>query len=195
MFESLCGKNNLKNVIFVTTMWDQVLESVGKEREMELRQNFFRPMRERGALMFRHGGSAASGWKIIDRFVDDRFTTLLQEEMVDLKKELCETEAGRQLHGILEKLVERQQQAAEAIRKELDSLSECQAESSELLVELQKDYEDLRARLSRALEDMQKLDNPVGKRIFRMLWLRRGLRGLRFGGACTHKSIQVNSKS
>jgi hypothetical protein len=191
MFESLCGKKNLKNVIFVTTMWDQVLEDVGKERERELRQNFFRPILERGAHMFAYDGRAESGWSIIDRFVDDRFATLLQEELVDLKKELCETDAGRQLYGILEKLVEQQRKTADAIRKELDSLNESKEESSELLMELQKDYEDLRVRLSKALEDMQKLDIPVVKRILRMLWLPRRVRG--WNVTCEYLRLPIRS--
>jgi hypothetical protein len=189
MFESLCGKKNMKNVIFLTTMWDLVAKEKGDAREKELREDFFRPMQKRGALMARYDGNAESGWKIIDRFVDDRFATLLQRELVDLKKVLCETEAGRRLHGILDDIVKQQQRTADFIRKELDKLSESQAENSEHLAELQKDYEDSRVRMAEALEDMQRLDIPVLKRITGLLWLPRRIRGWSIACECIHSNI------
>ncbi|KAI6033678.1 hypothetical protein PISMIDRAFT_114048, partial [Pisolithus microcarpus 441] len=40
IFKELCGKDNCKNVIFVTTMWDRVSEEVGSEREQDLHSDF-----------------------------------------------------------------------------------------------------------------------------------------------------------
>ncbi|KAI6033497.1 hypothetical protein PISMIDRAFT_687396 [Pisolithus microcarpus 441] len=36
IFKEMCGKDYFKNVIFVTTMWDEVSEEVGSEREQDL---------------------------------------------------------------------------------------------------------------------------------------------------------------
>jgi hypothetical protein len=37
MFEKLCGKNALRNIILITTMWDEVDEALGLQREKQLR--------------------------------------------------------------------------------------------------------------------------------------------------------------
>jgi hypothetical protein len=171
--ESLCGKDNRKNVIFITTMWDQVLEDIGVAREKELRQKFFRPLCEKGALMFAFDGEAESGWNIIDRLVDDRFAALLRDEAADLKKELCETDTGCQLYRVVEKLVAQHRLIAELSQKDLDGIEKDEMLSSDSLEELRTKYERLRCRLASALEDVQALNVPAWNRIIRTLWIPR----------------------
>jgi hypothetical protein len=161
----------------MTTMWDEEDEIVANHRVTQLQKDFFLPILDGGGSMIRFDGDSKSAWSIIDKFVDTRFATLLQEELVDLEKKLCETDAGRQLHGILAELVAQQKRSAREIGKELDELGQTEEASSARLVELRQEYEDLRLRLAGALEDMRKLDNPIATRILRMLWLPRKVRG------------------
>ena len=44
MFEELCGKDALKNVILTTTMWDEVDEETGLAREEQLKNIYWKPM-------------------------------------------------------------------------------------------------------------------------------------------------------
>lgn len=44
MLKELCGKDDCKNVTFVTTMWDEVSEEDGSEREQILECEFWRAM-------------------------------------------------------------------------------------------------------------------------------------------------------
>jgi hypothetical protein len=65
MFRRLCGRSALRNLVFVTTMWD--LEAGrGESRERELRKDF--SMTAGGSRMARFDGSLDSAWEIIDMF-------------------------------------------------------------------------------------------------------------------------------
>ncbi|KAI5985499.1 P-loop containing nucleoside triphosphate hydrolase protein [Pisolithus albus] len=66
IFKGLCGKDNFKNVIFVTTMWDRVSEEVGSEREQYLQSDFWREMIGFGSTIHRFEGTTESAWKIIN---------------------------------------------------------------------------------------------------------------------------------
>ncbi|KAI6022643.1 P-loop containing nucleoside triphosphate hydrolase protein, partial [Pisolithus marmoratus] len=66
MFKELCGKDNLKNIILVTTMWDEVTEEVGSACEQELCANFWQTMITLGPTVHHFEGTTESAWKIIN---------------------------------------------------------------------------------------------------------------------------------
>ncbi|KAI6040985.1 hypothetical protein EDC04DRAFT_3110447 [Pisolithus marmoratus] len=66
MFKQLCGKDNFKNVIFVSTMWDEVTIEIGSMRERGLQSGFWRSMISLGSTVHRFDGTMESAWKIID---------------------------------------------------------------------------------------------------------------------------------
>ncbi|KAI6101842.1 hypothetical protein F5141DRAFT_1136077 [Pisolithus sp. B1] len=66
MFKELCGKDNFKNVLLVTTMWDEVAEEAGSAREQELHADFWQAMIALGSTIHRFEGTTESAWKIID---------------------------------------------------------------------------------------------------------------------------------
>ncbi|KAF8438392.1 P-loop containing nucleoside triphosphate hydrolase protein [Boletus edulis BED1] len=104
VFKDLCGKNNLKNVILVTTMWDEVEDqSVGSKREKHLLSVFWKDMIRRGSCTRRFQGTHESAWEIIDRLdlgtSGQRRTPLqIQQEMVDRGLPFHETIAAKTLH-------------------------------------------------------------------------------------------------
>lgn len=67
VFEVLCRKQSLKNVIFVTTMWDQVDEDKGWRVEKELKEKYFKGMINQGARIMRYDGTADTTWDIIGK--------------------------------------------------------------------------------------------------------------------------------
>jgi len=67
VFEVLCRKQSLKNVIFVTTMWDQVDEDRGSRIEGELKEKYFKGMINQGATTMRYDGASDTTWDIIGK--------------------------------------------------------------------------------------------------------------------------------
>ncbi|KAI5988357.1 P-loop containing nucleoside triphosphate hydrolase protein [Pisolithus albus] len=99
MFNELCGKDNFKNVILVTSMWDVVTEEVGSAREQELRVDFWKAMIALGSTTHRFEGTTESAWKIINSLsvppLASRRPLQIQWEMVDKHIPLHRTAAGR----------------------------------------------------------------------------------------------------
>lgn len=99
MFKELCGKDNFKNVILVTTMWDAVTEEVGSAREQELHAEFWKAMIALGSTTHRFEGTTESAWKIINSLSVPPLASLrplqIQWEMVDEHIPLLSTSAGR----------------------------------------------------------------------------------------------------
>ena len=97
MFQNLCGNEALKNVILVTTMWDEVGEEEGRYCETELftKSEYWKTMLDLGCRTSRFYNNTESARDIISQFQDARCTVLLQREMVDLRLELVETSVGR----------------------------------------------------------------------------------------------------
>ena len=103
MFQNLCGNEALKNVVLVTTMWDEVEEEEGRDRETELstKPEYWKTMLDLGCRTSRFYNNTESARDIISQFQDAQCTLLLQRELVDLRLELAETSAGRTLFSWL----------------------------------------------------------------------------------------------
>jgi hypothetical protein len=167
MFEKLCGKNALQNIILATTMWDEVDDNVGSQREKELMARYWKGMMAQGSKTVRYKNSATSAWDIIDHFLqvaNVRYAVLLQEEMVDMEKQLRETKAGQALYGTLEILVKKQQDMLNKIRAETRRHAD-----DAVLSALKEEYEDLRKQLQVTYDEMQTLKIPLGRRLLRIL--------------------------
>ncbi|KAI5996971.1 P-loop containing nucleoside triphosphate hydrolase protein [Pisolithus albus] len=99
IFQEMCGKDYCKNVIFVTTMWDQVSEEVGSEREQDLRSDFWRAMIALGSTTRRFNGTTESASNIINSLCVSQMaecrTLQIQREMVDEYLPLQLTSAGK----------------------------------------------------------------------------------------------------
>ena len=107
MFQNLCGAEALKNVVLVTTMWDEVGEEEGGNRENELTTNYWKTMIELGCHTSRFYNNTESALDIVSQFQDARCTVLLQKELVDLRLELAETSAGRTLFSFLVEFIKK----------------------------------------------------------------------------------------
>lgn len=109
VFRDLCGDSSLKNVILVTTMWDEEDESVGTQREEELVSDFWKDMIRLGSRTCRFRGTRESAWQIMDGLDLDgprqkRTPLQIQREMVDRGLPLHETTAARTLLRFLVQL-------------------------------------------------------------------------------------------
>ena len=103
VFKDLCGDDNLKNIILVTTMWDEVdSQSVGCKREEELLSSFWKDMILLGSRTCRFLGTHESAWEIINRLDlegsrQGRAPLQIQREMVDRGLPFHETTAAKTL--------------------------------------------------------------------------------------------------
>jgi len=164
MFQELCGHNALRNIILTTTMWLDVEEELGSVREKELEKKYWSGMISQGSKVFRFLNTPESAWIILDHFLrpaHERQAVQLQEEMVDLERQLSETKAGKKLYGELETIVKKQQTTLQKIREE----TKRHGRNEVLLQALKEEHEALRKDLANTVTQMQTLHIPLGKRL------------------------------
>ena len=126
VFHNLCGVEALKNVLLVTTMWDEVDEYKGNKLENELTNTYYwKRMIELGCRTSRFYNNTKSALDIVSQFQDARCTVLLQRELVDWHLQFDETSVGRTLFSLLVESIEKEKEHLDQIeaklRQNLDS--------------------------------------------------------------------------
>jgi ribosome-associated translation inhibitor RaiA len=182
MFKKLCGENALRNIILMTTMWDEVDEETGAQREKELKGKYWNTMIEQKSKTARYLGTSDSAWDIVDHFLqssNERCAVLLQREMVDMERQLRETKAGQTLYTTLELIVDKQQQTLKKMREQTKEHAD-----EKVLNVLKAEYEELRKSLAVTVEEMQTLKLPLGKRVLNIVRSPLNFMGLRHGTSC-----------
>ena len=140
----MCGDQALQNVVIVTNMWGKVTPEVGDAREQELADSFFKPAIDKGALLLRHENTAGSARDIIQGVLRKKQVTLqIQEEIVDHRKRIEETAAGRELLRELDKQVEKRLRQLRELEKMLSQTRVDDGETQELQQEALKLREEL----------------------------------------------------
>lgn len=161
MFKKLCGTEGLKNVILATTMWENVIKEDGHRREVELRDtpNYWKDMIEKhGSHMVRHHNSGDSARRIIDSLLQSAkpITYAIQNEMVNQRKDLDQTSAGKELSNIQAEERERFEKQLDGLKKDMAEAKEIQdKESQEQIRMLQEEKNREISRLQMQQEKMQ----------------------------------------
>jgi hypothetical protein len=128
MFGKLCGNEAAKNVTLATTKWDRVSRDEGLRREEQLCKTYWKRMLDLGSHMARFTDTPESAWDIVKLIIDKEpiDSLLIQEELVDLRRNLPETEAGRTLHSTLKELAQKleEDQESEDTMKRLQAVHE-----------------------------------------------------------------------
>jgi len=167
MFGELCGDKAVKKVVLVTTMWDKVQQETGARREKELFDNYWNKMIEHGALTTRFSNTAGSAWdiiKIILKQHEDE-VLLLQEELVDLKRALNETQAGKTLYTDLQKLLAEQRDTVRALAEQARNES-----NPQLAKQLDAELKRIQKDLDKTFSAIKNLKVPLGKRLMLLLF-------------------------
>ncbi|KAJ5591975.1 P-loop containing nucleoside triphosphate hydrolase protein [Penicillium hispanicum] len=103
MFKELCGQDALKKVILVTTMWDRISSEEGQKREKELTDTpeFWGWMLSKGSTCHRHHNTEGSAKKVVHLLASHNapIATELQKQLIDEKRSLDQTSAGRELQS------------------------------------------------------------------------------------------------
>ncbi|KAF8811581.1 hypothetical protein BYT27DRAFT_7133942 [Phlegmacium glaucopus] len=66
MFYELMGLEGVKRIVFLTTMWDYVDHSIGKQRENDLQSNYWKVLLTNGAIFDRFLNTPESAWPAIN---------------------------------------------------------------------------------------------------------------------------------
>jgi hypothetical protein len=134
MFRNLCGEKSLRSVVIVTTMWDEISQSTGEERERELatKDVFFKPALEKGARFARHTDSLESAQAIIRSIIDNQSTPITLQIQDELSRGLniSETLAGKELGRELFEQMERHRQEMRGLMSEMQEASRMRDEES-----------------------------------------------------------------
>ena len=128
-FQNLCGKGALKRVVLCTTKWSDIYEEEGERRIEQLKGGHWKEMIEGGSTVCEFEDSQESAWDVIAPIIEkDRYKKMdaleIQKELVEAKKLLPETAAGRQMRYDLDQLLKTFEQASSedsSRRKELDA--------------------------------------------------------------------------
>ena len=121
MFKEMCGIEAAKNVVIVTSMWDEVHADRGEAREKELKSLFFKPILDQGAQLLRNDNTQQSALRIIAHFIENQPLPLrIQQELVDEHKQLDKTGAGAQLLMELDKQQELYRNEINALKEEMN---------------------------------------------------------------------------
>ena len=162
MFGKLCGDEALPNVILATTMWDRVIPSTAVQREEELKRDFWNRMIALGSPVVRFDGTFESAWQIIDLVAKKSRvdTLLLQEELVNLKRQLSETQAGMVLYNELQKLLADHKETLRKLRAEAAS-----NDDKKLKAELDAEYDAIQQKLQSTFNQVSSLKLSFVRRV------------------------------
>jgi hypothetical protein len=69
IFRELCGANALQHIVLTTTMWDEVQDGEGDQREQELRATYWKAMSQQGSTVARFLGTMESAWSVLETFL------------------------------------------------------------------------------------------------------------------------------
>ncbi|KIK13257.1 hypothetical protein PISMIDRAFT_688882 [Pisolithus microcarpus 441] len=178
LFGRLCGDGAAQRVRLVTTMWDNERQenmATYQRRVSQLEGNFWEPLISVGARHERFSNTQKSAWNILSTLLQDSTPSvdvkrrlveasegralLIQEEMVDAHKELKETSAGKALYSRFRKVLLEQK---ETLKQLADALAEKDPKAVE---QLRAEYRRTEAEMQKAIQDMEKMRIPLGRRI------------------------------
>ncbi|OPB37505.1 hypothetical protein A0O28_0044170 [Trichoderma guizhouense] len=163
MFKKLCGEEAYSSVVLATSMWSQVDEAVGAQREQELieTRKFWGYMHEKGSRIFRLNQTRENCLDIIKYILSLGSTTLLelQDEIVNQGRQIEDTEAGVQLHEDI--IRERKKHQAELLALKAQMQEEMAEHDAELQRALKEEYDELKENIRRSDEEQAKLKQDL----------------------------------
>jgi len=158
MFRQLCGADALQNVVIMTNMWGSVSQEVGESREQELatKEHFFKPVLDKNAKLLRHYNTLESAHAVLRHLVHNRPMALrIQQEIVDERKDLNDTDAGMEVGRELREQEKRHRQEMKGVREEMEAAMK--ARDEETRMEMAAEYQKLQAEMSKVQRESEKL--------------------------------------
>lgn len=188
IFKKLCGPEWFKNIVLVTTFWEQTSEDLGKLREQTLlsTEDFWGWMSKKGCRVERHMNTAASAGKLIEAFAGQpvKNSEKLLEVQRDMSKNgklVAETRAGKEAAGGFD--IEKSQEAFQAELARMKAEAETgreqqrqrmmelflqqQRDLNERLTKMEQEYAQRRTDMQRKYHEQRMfLESPKGRGLF-----------------------------
>ena len=188
MFQELCGPAAYKNVVVLTTFWDQISTPEGARREEQLKSNFFRKLVEGGAQFMRHDRTVESSRKVLRHILPMPPTiTQFQKEIREDGKSLTETSAGSLYSQEVEMVLAKYKKNIADITEEISYVKE----SNEAI---RKELEEELAKLRSSLRWWEQEQEELNKGLNEERELRKQLE-TDADELCTHLLRQIQSFS
>ena len=163
IFTKICGEDALSNVLFVTTRWHEVDESLGASREKELRENFWAYMLAKGSQMNRFRGDKGSAIGIVSQLLGKADIVLeIQQELVVDNMALDQTNAG---FAIKDEITDSKEQYQRDLA-ELEKLRKSLKKTDKAIKKIERDVAGERAKLDRAARDEERLKRKIANETF-----------------------------
>lgn len=135
-------------------MWDEVSRDIGEAREKELSRKFFKQALDLGARMVRHHNTIPSAQDIIRRVTRNQPVALLiQRELVDKRKHIVDTTAGKSVNQELNDEFRRRQVELREVRAETIQASRRRDEETKR--ELEEEAKRLEERMEEITRDLR----------------------------------------
>ncbi|KJA22635.1 hypothetical protein HYPSUDRAFT_644226 [Hypholoma sublateritium FD-334 SS-4] len=162
MFQSLCGTQTYKNVVVLTTFWDQVEPEVGARREAQLQSNFFKEVIQGGARFMRHNRTPKSAGALLSHVFNNLVpvTTQIQIEMGKEGKSLVDTAAGGVQQEEIERVVAKHKKEMADLKAELEAIKQSNTAARR---ELEEERSKLRQQLARWESEKAELKEGLDK--------------------------------
>ncbi|KAG6867508.1 hypothetical protein C0993_001901 [Termitomyces sp. T159_Od127] len=180
MFRNLCGDKSLSNVAIVTNFWEGVDIQVGeaREKELSLKDAFFKPILDKGARLVRHNPSTLkSAQTILRSFLGQTPQPLQIQCELGTGMDITETLAGKELNRELTELIAEHRKEMFTLVNEMNEagrmrdeetrkeLAEDRAKLQTEIKKIQSDASNLAASYAEALaklqQQMEEKDNAI----------------------------------
>ncbi|KAF8130118.1 hypothetical protein EV363DRAFT_1167944 [Boletus edulis] len=168
IFSRLCGDLPLHRARLVMSMWDRAKDrEMAAQRETQLTDNFWRVLIDEGAVARRFYNSSSSAWGLVDELlcmVKDFQELLVQEELVEQRKHLNETEAAKVIYSRLQKDLAEQKKTL----KELAGQAKLQNDPN-LAKILQDEHDRMDVQVQKTMEQIKEIKISLSRRL--LLWM------------------------
>lgn len=163
IFKKICGTVALKNVLLVSTRWNEVEEALGASREQQLRDNFWAYMLSDGSTMARFYGNRESAIGIASQLMSRQSIVLeLQRELVDQGKTLEKTVAGAFVNDDISEMKAKYEQELRELEKFRQTLQQNDRATRR---KVQNDWAREQERLRMAREDEERLRRDIAAEV------------------------------
>jgi len=150
------------NVVIVTTMWDKVTPEEGSRREIELafRKDLFKPLLTGGAKMARYK-NRESALRVLNYLLGKNSTTLqIVHELVEEKKVLVDTAAGKELQADIRHLMKRRMKEIQDLEEEIKAATGIKDRRT--VTEITGEKRDLEEERDKLRVELGKLGHSLG---------------------------------
>ena len=161
MFRGLCGAAAFKNVVVLTTFWDQVSMSEGVRREAQLKSNFFKDFVAGGARFMRHNHDVESTRPVLKHISTlAPMITQIQRDIREKGNSLEDTAAGSVLREEVEIIIAKYKEEVADLKAQIGMI----IESSEVMKrELREEQAKLQQELARWDRERSELKKGLGE--------------------------------